>query len=94
MCNCQEKTPPAKNVLYDASLSIPEEIRPDLAEVIDRTRGAVKFSGQDIAYLGEVWNRYIAPAREPEDMNCAGCRSKVVGKLRTMIDLWRDYGIL
>lgn len=94
MCNCKEKNPPASNALYDQSLSIPPDIRPDLVKVIDRTRQAVRFTAPDVAYMGEVWNRYIAPAREPEDMNCAGCRTKVIGKLRRMVDLWKEYEVL
>lgn len=89
MCDCKEKKVPS-NELLKASLSIPDEIREDFADVVDRTRNTVTFRDPDLAYIFEVYNRYIAPAGQAEDRNCHGCRAKVIGKVRRMVLLWRE----
>lgn len=80
------------SAILTRSLSIPEEIRPDVAEVVERTRNQAQFSQPDISYLFEVYNRYLT--REPENINCSGCRTKVVGWLRAAVAEWRQNNIL
>jgi len=80
--------------LLRRSLGIPEEIRPDLRDVVNRTRKQFQFNQPDLAYLFEVYNRYIAPPTDPEDMACGGCRTKVIGKLREMVALWEQHNVL
>jgi len=70
--------------------SIPEEIRPDIITALDRNAGALTWNPADLQYLFEVYNRYVAPAGEPEKINCGGCRSKVIGKLRQYARAWTE----
>jgi hypothetical protein len=80
--------------LLRRSLNIPAEIRPDVSEVVNRTRNQFQFTNTDLTYLFEVYNRYIAPATEPENMGCSGCRTKVIGKMREMVTLWQEHGTI
>lgn len=82
------------SAILQRSLSIPEQIRPDVAEVVDRTRGQAHFSPDDLTYLFEVYNRYLAPASDPQDPNCSGCRTRVIGWLRSAVSEWHQNGIL
>lgn len=66
-------------------LSIPEDVRADLVEVVERTRTQFEFNQADLSYLFEVYNRYLAPADEPEKITCGGCRTKVVGWFRRAV---------
>jgi len=93
MCDCNDKQV-SKNTLFTTSLAIPDQIRPDVAEVVDRTRRTLAFTRPDIEYLFKVYNRYIAKAAQPEDVNCGGCRTAVVKKMRAMVDEWRRTGYL
>lgn len=70
--------------------NIPLSIRPDVVDVIDRTRNQFQFNQPDIAYIFEVYNRYIAPKNEPENIDCGGCRTKVVGKMRELVTMWKE----
>lgn len=65
-----------------AFLMLPDTVREEVAELIRRTRGQSRFNQADLEYLFKVWNRYFAPKREPLTMDCGGCISTVVGKLR------------
>lgn len=42
---------------------------------------------EDMTTMFRVWNTYVSPD-EPQDMNCRGCRTRVVGKLRNVVKLW------
>lgn len=80
--------------ILNRSLSIPAEIRTDVANVITRTWGQSQFRPEDMKYLFEVYNRYLAPADSPERITCSGCRTKVVGWLRTAVTEWKSNGII
>lgn len=80
------------SAILNRSLSIPEKIRPDVAEVVERTRNQIEFSHADLSYLFEVYNRYLTT--EPENMNCSGCRTKVIGWLRSAVSEWKQNKIL
>lgn len=77
---------------YRQSLSIPAEIRKDVAAVIERNKMAVRWQEADIRYLFDIWNRYMT--KEPEDITCPGCRSKVVSKLRRIVGIWITKGTI
>ena len=81
------------SAILNRSLSIPAEIRPDVADVVTRTWGQSQFTKEDLEYLFEVYNRYLAPADSPENIKCGGCRTKVVGWLRTAVTEWKANGI-
>lgn len=82
------------SAIFRRSLAIPEEIRPDVAEVVERTRNQLQFNLQDLSYIFQVYNRYLAPPDEPQDMNCGGCRMRVIGWLRTAVSEWKQNGII
>lgn len=44
---------------------------------------------EEMTTLFRVWNTYVTPD-EPQDINCGGCRTKVVGKLRNVVKLWEN----
>ncbi len=69
--------------------NIPEAVRPDIVQAIDRNVARLTWDYQDIAYLFEVYNRYVAPSGEPERINCPACVMKVVGKMRQYAQQWR-----
>ncbi len=70
--------------------SIPAEVRPDVVTALERNAMALTWHWPDVQFLFEVYNRYIAPASEPENINCGGCRTKVIGKLRQYAKEWSN----
>jgi hypothetical protein len=78
------------NLIYQQSLSIPEAIRKDIVAVVRRNEGRIHWQQSDLQYVFDVWNRYMT--REPEDIGCGGCRTKVVGKLRRIVAIWESKG--
>lgn len=68
--------------------NIPEALRPDVITALNRNRDKLQWDYNDLRFLFEVYNRYVAPAREPENINCGGCRTKVIGKLRQYAARW------
>ena len=71
---------------YRQSLAIPSEIRADVAKVVERNKNMIRWPDADLKYLFEVWNRYMT--KDPEDITCPGCRSKVVSKMRRIVGIW------
>lgn len=84
MCDCMKNTNPFQ---HTADL-IPAHERPALIQAVDRTYGALQISQQDLELMFRVWNTYVSPL-EPENINCKGCRTKVVGKLRNITPIWQ-----
>lgn len=78
------------NLIYQQSLSIPESIRPDVVTAVRRNEGKIHWAQVDLQYIFDVWNRYMT--REPEDIGCSGCRTKVVGKMRRIVAVWESRG--
>ena len=78
------------DLVFQQSLSIPQGIRQDVADVVKRNHNVIQGPHLDMTYLFEVWNRYMT--REPEDIGCAGCRSKVVGKMKRIVAIWEAKG--
>lgn len=77
------------SLIYTQSQSIPKTLWQNIADVLKRNQG-VQFNGADLAYLFEVWNRYMT--REKENINCSGCRTKVIGKFRRIVAIWQEKG--
>jgi hypothetical protein len=76
------------NIHFANQDNIPAEVRPDVMEALTRNRDRLSWDPQDLHFLFAVYNRYVAPMGEPEDMNCSGCRTKVIGKLRMFANRW------
>lgn len=68
--------------------SIPEEVRPDVITAVERNQNQLSWNAIDLQFLFTVYNRYVTPA-EPENINCGGCRSKVIGKMRQYVKAWK-----
>jgi hypothetical protein len=76
--------------LHHGARSIPAEIRPDVTEALERNAQLLAWNRQDLEYIFTVYNRYVAPADEPEDIGCGGCRTKVIGKMKQYAQIWRQ----
>ena len=81
-----------QNIYAVLSERIPEEQRQQVVEAVNRTYRSITPNWVDMTFLFEVWNANIAPTREPENMNCRGCRSKVIGKYREIVKTWENAG--
>ena len=79
-----------RSILFQSAENIPEEVRPDVVTAINRNRDRLSWDAGDLQFLFQVYNRYIAPASEPENINCGGCRTKVIGKLRQYVNAWTN----
>ena len=88
MCECEKGMRTPEEIALLTFEGIPEVIREDVADVVMRNIGAISWPPGDLEYLFEVWNRYIAPASEPERITCPGCRAKVVSKMRRLVGIW------
>lgn len=76
--------------LQHGAASIPAEVRPDCITALQRNDGKITWDRRDIEFLFTVYNRYVAPKGEPEDVNCGGCRTKVIGKMRLYANIWQE----
>ena len=70
---------------------IPEEIKQDIIDVIDFIEPRLPLCpAKQQTYLFEVYNKYINPPYlDDQKESCGGCRSLVIGKLRTLVRLWK-----
>lgn len=64
---------------------IPDDKVQAVVDATNRTYGALSLNWEDVTFLFQIWNTHFAPANEPEDMNCKGCRTKVIGKFRNIV---------
>lgn len=76
-------------LVYNQSLSIPRLLWQDVADTLERNQG-VQFASADVIFLFEIWNRYMT--KEKENINCSGCRTKVISKLKRIVAIWKDKG--
>lgn len=91
---CKEKMDIKQQTILNESLNIPEEIRNDVTEVVEGTIGKMKIPYAEWTYFFQVYNRYIAPPNQPEDISCHNCRYKVLSNLRKFVAAWRASDIL
>lgn len=68
---------------------LPEEIIGKVIEVVERTARQIHFAENDLKFLFDVWNTHIDPT-EKQDINCKGCRTRVIGKLRMYVQQYRQ----
>ena len=69
--------------------SLPKEVMGKVIEVVERTISQIDFTQDDLTFLFDVWNTYIAP-NEKQDQNCSGCRTRVIGKYRMYVKSYRQ----
>jgi hypothetical protein len=68
---------------------IPEEYKTQVMATVDRTYRVLSIDPMDMDYLFQIYNNFVNHY-EPERRNCPACRTKVVGKMRQIVQFWRD----
>jgi len=68
---------------------IPDEYKTQVMATVDRTYRVLSIEPSDMDYLFNVYNNFVNNY-EPERRNCPACRTKVVGKMRQIVQFWRD----
>ena len=68
---------------------IPEEYKTQVMATVDRTYRVLSIDQSDMDYLFQIYNNFVNHY-EPERRNCPACRTKVVGKMRQIVQFWRD----
>jgi hypothetical protein len=68
---------------------IPEEYKEQVMATVDRTYRVLSIDPVDMDYLFNIYNNFVNNY-EPERRNCPACRTKVVGKMRQIVQFWRD----
>ena len=78
------------DLIYNHSLNVPEDDRPKVNEIVEDPLR--RIDQNELKYLFSIWNSYLD--REQQDINCRGCRAKVVSRLRKMAYIWREKGLI
>jgi hypothetical protein len=68
---------------------IPQEYKEQVMATVDRTYRVLSIDPSDMDYLFNIYNNFVNNY-EPERRNCPACRTKVVGKMRQIVQFWRD----
>jgi hypothetical protein len=68
---------------------IPDEYKTQVIATVDRTYRVLSIDPSDMDYLFQIYNNFVNHY-EPERRNCPACRTKVVGKMRQIVQFWRD----
>ena len=77
------------SIWAELSTSIPEEYKTQVMATVDRTYRVLSIDPMDMDYLFYIYNNFVNHY-EPERRNCPACRTKVVGKMRQIVNYWRD----
>lgn len=80
-------------LIINHSLNVPIEEREKIYNIAWVVNFRTSPNEADLRYLFSIWNSYLSKG-ETEDINCSGCRAKVVSKLRRMSYLWKERGLL
>ena len=68
---------------------IPHEYKEQVMATVDRTYRVLSIDPSDMDYLFQIYNNFVNHY-EPERRNCPACRTKVVGKMRQIVQFWSD----
>jgi hypothetical protein len=68
---------------------IPDQYKEQVMATVDRTYRVLSIDPSDMDYLFFVYNNFVNHY-EFERRNCPACRTKVVGKMRQIVQFWRD----
>jgi len=77
------------NVWAELASRIPEEYKEQVIASVDRTYRVLSIDPSDMSYLFYIYNNFVNHY-EPERLNCPACRTKVVGKMRQIVQYWRE----
>ena len=78
-----------ESIWAELSTRIPEEYKAQVMATVDRTYRVLSIDPSDMDYLFQIYNNFVNHY-EPERRNCPACRTKVVGKMRQIVNYWRD----
>lgn len=73
----------------ELAVRIPEEYKTQVMATVDRTYRVLSIDPSDMDYLFHIYNNFVNNY-ETERRNCPACRTKVVGKMRQIVQFWRD----
>lgn len=77
------------SIWAELATRIPEEYKAQVMATVDRTYRVLSIDPSDMDYLFQIYNNFVNHY-EPERRNCPACRTKVVGKMRQIVNYWRD----
>ena len=77
------------SIWAELAIRIPEEYKTQVIAAVDRTYRVLSIDPVDMDYLFHIYNNFVNHY-EPERRNCPACRTKVVGKMRQIVNYWRD----
>lgn len=77
------------SIWAELATRIPEEYKTQVMAVVDRTYRVLSIDPVDMDYLFHIYNNFVNHY-DPERRNCPACRTKVVGKMRQIVNYWRD----
>ena len=77
------------SIWVELATRIPEEYKTQVMAAVDRTYRVLSIDPVDMDYLFHIYNNFVNHY-EPERRNCPACRTKVVGKMRQIVNYWRD----
>lgn len=78
-----------ESIWAELATRIPEEYKAQVMATVDRTYRVLSIDSSDMDYLFQIYNNFVNHY-EPERRNCPACRTKVVGKMRQIVNYWRD----
>ena len=79
------------NIWAELGSRIPEEYKAQVTATVNRTYRVLSIDPNDMDYLFNVYNNFVNHY-EPERRNCPACRTKVVGKMRQIVQYWNENG--
>ena len=79
------------NIWGELGSRIPEEYKAQVIATVNRTYRVLSIDPNDMDYLFNVYNNFVNHY-EPERRNCPACRTKVVGKMRQIVQYWNEHG--
>lgn len=68
---------------------VPDEYKEQLTLAINRTYRVLTIDPTDIDYLFHIYNNFINEY-ELQDKNCRSCRTKVITRLRQVVNYWNE----
>lgn len=77
------------SIWAELSTRIPEEYKTQVMAAVDRTYRVISIDPSDMDYLFQIYNNFVNHY-EPEKRNCPACRTKVIGKMRQIVQFWRN----
>lgn len=77
------------NIWGELAARIPDEYKAQVIATVNRTYRVISIDPMDMDYLFYIFNNFVNHY-EPERRNCPACRTKVVGKMRQIVQYWNE----